>query len=66
MKQYIRTKLISAEPMTEGEYYAYKQYRQIAKNPDNPGYLVVYPDNYESWLPTEVFEKTYLLLDYKR
>ncbi len=45
MKQYIGTKVISAEPKT---------------NPKGlDGYKVVYEDGYESWSPKDVFEKAY-------
>lgn len=64
MKQYIGTKLISAEPMTRGEYNFYRGW-QIPENenPKDAGYHVVYSDNYESWSPAEVFEKAYLQLN---
>ena len=64
MKQYIGTKLISAEPMTRGEYNTYRGW-QIPENenPKDAGYHVVYSDSYESWSPAEVFEKSYLHLD---
>lgn len=44
MKQYIGTKVISAEPKTDLGL---------------EGYKVVYEDGYESWSPKEVFEKAY-------
>lgn len=45
MKQYIGTKVISAEPKI---------------NPKGlDGYKVVYEDGYESWSPKDVFEKAY-------
>lgn len=62
MKQYIGTKIISAKPMTKGDFNKYKGYEN-PKSPDTKGYMVVYPDGYESWSPAEVFEKAYLLLD---
>ena len=45
MKQYIGTKVISAE------------YKQNIYKED--GYKVVYEDGYESWSPKDVFEKAY-------
>ena len=30
---------------------------------DDPGYLVVYPDGYESWSPTKAFEEGYSKVD---
>jgi hypothetical protein len=44
MKAYIGAKIICAEPQEkDGE----------------PGYKVVYPDNYVSWSPKAVFEEAY-------
>lgn len=49
MKAYIGCKKVLAEPETgkSGE----------------PGYAVVYPDNYRSWSPKEVFEAAYMPLN---
>lgn len=58
MKQYIGTKIISAKPMTKGDFNKYKGYEN-PKDPDTKGYMVVYPDGYESWSPANVFEKAY-------
>lgn len=60
MKKYIGCKLIEAEPMTRGNYNEYRGWL-IPKN-ENPkdfGYLVRYPDGYESWSPKEVFDTAY-------
>lgn len=47
MKTYIGSKVINAEPQEkDGE----------------PGYKVVYPDNYVSWSPKAVFEEAYRLV----
>lgn len=58
MKTYIGCKIINAEPMSHNEFLtSVKGKREIAV--DEPGYKVVYPDNYESWSPKEVFEIAY-------
>ena len=70
MKHYIGQKRILAKPMTRGEY---NQYRGLEisqdENPADEGYLVEYMDspnsnhenheNYISWSPKGVFEKSY-------
>lgn len=63
MKKYIGTKQIEAEPMTMGEAYE-KGLLQAGRVPNeneknNDGYHVKYQDGYESWSPTEPFEKAY-------
>lgn len=45
MKQYIGTKVVSAEPQNNFI--------------NTEGYKVVYEDGYESWSPKDVFEKAY-------
>jgi hypothetical protein len=60
MQQYIGTKMIQAEPMTRGKYNEYRGWTiPENENPDDGGYLVVYPDGYESWSPQNVFEEAY-------
>lgn len=60
MKNYIGTKLIQAEPMNRGEYNRYRGWPIPAnENPADAGYLVKYPDGYESWSPAAVFEEAY-------
>lgn len=64
MKKYIGTKKVEAEPMNLGEFI-----NKSGRNPyandgkmhgdDEPGYFVKYADGYESWSPTEPFEKAY-------
>lgn len=61
MKNYIGTKIIRAEPMGRFEFI---RSESKASDPDPtgedaPGYRVVYPDDYVSWSPTEVFETAY-------
>lgn len=60
MKQYIGTKVIEARPMNRGEYNEYRGWTIPAnENPADEGYLVKYPDGYESWSPKAVFEEAY-------
>ena len=64
MRKYIGTKMIDARPMTRGEYNKYRGWMLPAdENPDDQGYLVRYPDGYESWSPWDVFEEAYRLTD---
>ena len=44
MQAYIGSKIITAEPQDKD---------------GQPGYKVVYPDNYVSWSPKSVFEEAY-------
>ena len=64
MKTYIGTKVIEAKPMNRGDYNKYRG-REIPtdENPTDNGYLVKYPDGYESWSPAEVFEEAYRAFD---
>lgn len=64
MKKYIGTKLIEAEPMNRGDYNKYRGWT-IPQNEDpaDAGYLIRYPDGYESWSPKELFDKAHLALD---
>jgi len=70
MKHYIGTKELMAKPMTKGEYNEYRGWETPAEeNKDDKGYLVEYldspnknhekHDNYISWSPKDVFERTY-------
>jgi hypothetical protein len=64
MKHYIGVKEIDAKPMTRGEYNEYRGWTIPAdENPDDEGYLVKYPDGYESWSPKKVFEEAYVEYD---
>lgn len=60
MKTYIGIKSVEAVPMTRGEYNEYRRWNIPAgENPNDVGYLVRYPDGYESWSPSDVFEEAY-------
>lgn len=64
MKQYIGTKMIQARPMTRGAYNEYRGWPIPADdNLEDDGYLVRYPDGYESWSTKDVFEEAYRLTD---
>jgi hypothetical protein len=57
---YIGTKIIQAREMTENEF-ADRTGRPTAQD-NRPGYLVVYPDGYESWSPKDSFDGAYRLI----
>ncbi len=61
MKDYLGIKLIKADPMTLGNYNRYRGWI-IPENedPNKEGFLVIYPDGYESWSPKSVFETAYI------
>lgn len=60
MKKYIGVKIIEAKPMNRGEYNEYRGWTIPAgENPEDEGYLVVYPDGYVSWSPKPQFEEAY-------
>lgn len=67
---YEGTKRLTAQPMTRGEYNAYRGWQCPAdENPADDGYLVEYQDGgkandarhvgYISWSPADVFERSY-------
>ena len=46
--------------MLLGEYNTYRGWTiPEGENPEREGYLVIYPDRYESWSPREIFEEAY-------
>ena len=50
--------------MYRGEYNEYRGWKiPDGDNPDEKGYLVRYPDGYESYSPAHIFEKAYLPLN---
>lgn len=64
MKTYIGTKIVKAEPMSQGDFVMVtgKEGVPITVDPNGntpPGYKVVYEDGYMSWSPKEVFERCY-------
>jgi hypothetical protein len=61
MKKYIGVKILGAEPMTLGAYNLHRGWKTPTnEDPGALGYLVVYPDGYQSWSPAEAFEEAYL------
>lgn len=64
MKLYIGCKIIEAEPVTNRLFDNRAKGTPVspAVEPDVPGYLVRYPDGYESWSPKDVFESAYRLV----
>lgn len=64
MNKYIGTKLIEAKPMNLGDYNKFKGWTiPEDEEPKREGYLVKYSDDYISWSPKEIFEKSYLKVD---
>lgn len=64
MNKFIGTKLIEAKEMTLGDYNKFKGWTiPENENPETEGYMVKYSDDYISWSPKEVFEKSYLKVD---
>lgn len=64
MKRFIGTKIIKAENMNLGDYNDYRGWNMPKdEDPAREGYLVLYPDGYESWSPAEVFEEAYKQTD---
>ena len=61
MDKYIGTKLIEAEPAVRAFGQVYTTERpELRPGEYEDGYMVRYPDGYESWSPKDVFEKAYL------
>jgi len=64
MNRYIGTKLIEAKEMKLGDYNNFKGWTiPENENPKTEGYMVKYSDDYISWSPKDVFEKSYLKVD---
>jgi hypothetical protein len=60
MRAYIGAKIIQAKPLTLGDYNKRRGWDIPAnEDPNRPGYIVVYSDDYVSWSPKEVFEEAY-------
>lgn len=58
MQEYIGIKNVEATPMTRGEYNEYRKWEAPeGEDQEVAGYLVVYPDGYESWSPKEQFDE---------
>ena len=64
MKDYIGVKVVTAEPMSRGEYNEYRGWKIPSdENPEDEGYHIRYPDGYESWCPKKQFEEAYRRYD---
>ncbi|NRT90033.1 Gp49 family protein [Clostridium beijerinckii] len=64
MNKYIGTKLIEAKEMNLGDYNRFKGWTiPENENPQTEGYMIKYSDDYISWSPKDVFEKSYLKVD---
>ncbi len=62
MVKYIGVKIIRAIPRTR-EQVEELLGRTIGGNQSGDGYLVEYPDGYQSWSPKDVFEAAYRPMD---
>ena len=62
-EEYIGTKRVEAVPMTRGEYAELSGRNSIltekGESSSDAGYLVKYPDGYQSWSPKKAFEDAY-------
>lgn len=61
LKKYIGVKVIEAVPMNLVD--AEEKLQRKIKPGNEEGYLVKYPDGYESWSPKDAFEEAYRLTD---
>ena len=63
-RTYIGVKQLEATPMTRGDYNLYRGWHipEDEKSSD-PGYLVKYSDDYQSWSPADVFDKAYMEIE---
>lgn len=60
METYIGTKILKGSPLNRREYNRYRGWTMpVDDNGDDEGYLVIYPDGYESWSPKETFKESY-------
>ncbi len=62
MPAYIGTKIVCAMPTSKDEFRCSHSMLEGMPFNDEPGYLVVYPDGYESWSPKATFEAAYRLV----
>lgn len=62
--RYIGTKVIDAKPMNLGDYNQHRGWTIPAnEDPLKDGFLVIYPDGYQSWSPEEAFNEAYRVAD---
>ncbi|MCP4104344.1 MAG: hypothetical protein GY749_02230 [Desulfobacteraceae bacterium] len=62
IKTYIGAKIIKAEPMDRCSFLKSEKKQDTTGMETEPGYKVVYPDNYISWSPKAVFETAYRVI----
>ena len=60
MRTYIGTKIVQAV-LRKGYSTGLDEYGMVKFQPD--GYIIKYPDGYESWSPKKVFEEAYRPID---
>lgn len=61
MDRYIGVKLVEAKSMNLID--AEEKLQRKIKSGNEPGFLVKYPDGYESWSPKDVFDEAYRKID---
>lgn len=60
METYVGTKILSAKPMSLGEYNIFRGWTiPEDEDPNKLGYLVQYEDGYKSWSPESTFDGAY-------
>ena len=62
MPYYVGVKMIQARPMSRHEFLGTNDPPIVPDSEDQPGYLVRYPDGYESWSPAKAFEEAYFVM----
>jgi len=62
MKQYISTKIITAEPTTYREYSKKSSLGTVSDELNEDGYMVLYKDKY-TWMAADKFNETYTIYD---
>lgn len=64
MPYYISVIRLQARPMSLGFYFSIRGWKMPElEDPDSPGYRVVYQDGYQSWVPSHIFERSYMRLE---
>ena len=57
LTKYISSKIVNAKPMNRASYNDYRGWKVPSdEDPEDDGYLVVYPDGHKSWCPKKQFE----------
>jgi hypothetical protein len=60
MKKYVGVERVQATPMTRGDYVIYRGWTiPQDENPADEGYLVERNNGYATWIPKDIFDKTY-------